>query len=50
MEWEGLIEIVFNCYNYSDEQKVKVATVEFTEYALIWGDQVRTGRRRNGEP
>nr|XP_027109214.1 uncharacterized protein LOC113729084 [Coffea arabica] len=31
-------------------KEVKVATVEFTEYALIWWDQVRTGRRMNGEP
>nr|XP_027109255.1 uncharacterized protein LOC113729128 [Coffea arabica] len=50
LEWEGRIETVFDCYDYSGEQNVKVATVEFTEYALIWWDQERTSRRRNGEP
>ena len=49
-EWEVRIEMVFDCYDYSEEQKVKIATVEFTDYALVWWDQVRTGRRRNGEP
>ncbi|XP_027156178.1 uncharacterized protein LOC113756907, partial [Coffea eugenioides] len=42
--------MVFDCYDYSEEQKVKVATVEFTDYALVWWDQVRTTRRRMGEP
>ena len=50
LEWEGRIEMVFDCYDYSEEQKVKVATVEFTDYALVWWDQVRTQRRRMGEP
>ncbi|XP_071923187.1 uncharacterized protein [Coffea arabica] len=50
LEWEGRIEMVFDCYDYSEEQKVKVATVEFTDYALVWWDQVRTTRRRMGEP
>nr|XP_027062822.1 uncharacterized protein LOC113689218 [Coffea arabica] len=50
LEWEGRIEMIFDCYDYSEEQKVKVATVEFTNYALVWRDQVRTHRRRMGEP
>ncbi|XP_027093678.1 uncharacterized protein [Coffea arabica] len=35
LEWEDRIEMVFDCYDYSKEQKVKVATVEFTDYALV---------------
>nr|XP_027074619.1 uncharacterized protein LOC113698868 [Coffea arabica] len=42
--------MVSDCYDYNEEQKVKVATVEFTDYALVWSDQVRTHRRRMGEP
>nr|XP_027062824.1 uncharacterized protein LOC113689221 [Coffea arabica] len=42
--------MVFDCYDYNAEQKVKIATVEFTDYALVWWDQVRTHRRRMGEP
>ncbi|XP_071928118.1 uncharacterized protein [Coffea arabica] len=42
--------MVFDCYDYSEQQKVKVATVEFTDYALVWWDQIRTNRRRVGEP
>ncbi|XP_071918778.1 uncharacterized protein [Coffea arabica] len=41
--------MVFDCYDYSEEQKVKVATAEFTDYALVWWDQVRTHKRRMGE-
>lgn len=36
LEWEGRIEMVFDFYDYSEEQKVKVAIVEFTDYALVW--------------
>lgn len=49
LEWEGKIEMVFDCHSYTEEQKVKLATVEFTDYALVWWDQRRTSRRRNGE-
>jgi len=39
---------VFDCHNYSDEKKVKLAVVEFSDYASIWWDQLVTSRRRNG--
>ena len=41
--------MVFDCYEFSEEQKVKVAIVEFTDCALVWWDQVRTNWRRNGK-
>nr|XP_027083527.1 uncharacterized protein LOC113705818 [Coffea arabica] len=34
---------------YTDEQKVKLATLEFTDYAIVWWEQERTSRRRNRE-
>ncbi|XP_062113069.1 uncharacterized protein LOC133824216 [Humulus lupulus] len=49
LEWEKKIELVFDCHNYSELKKVKLAAIEFTDYAIIWWDQLTLGRRRNGE-
>jgi hypothetical protein len=40
---------MFDCHNYSEEKKVKLAVIEFTDYAIIWWDQLVTNRRRNNE-
>ena len=29
---------------------MKLAAIEFSDYALVWWDQLETNRRRNGEP
>uniref|UniRef100_A0A2N9GGC4 Reverse transcriptase n=1 Tax=Fagus sylvatica TaxID=28930 RepID=A0A2N9GGC4_FAGSY len=49
LEWEKKIDLVFDCHNYSEEKKVKLAVIEFTDYAIIWWDQLVTNRRRNTE-
>uniref|UniRef100_A0A2N9H2J3 Retrotransposon gag domain-containing protein n=1 Tax=Fagus sylvatica TaxID=28930 RepID=A0A2N9H2J3_FAGSY len=49
LEWEKKIDLVFDYYNYSEEKKVKLAVIEFTNYAIIWWDQLVTNRRRNNE-
>ena len=49
MEWEWKIELVYECHTYTEEQKVKLAAVEFTDYASIWWDQLYLSRRRNRE-
>ncbi|XP_038973002.1 uncharacterized protein LOC120105029 [Phoenix dactylifera] len=49
LEWERKVEHVFECHNYSEEKMVKLAIVEFHDYASIWWDQMVTSRRRNGE-
>ncbi|KAH9716908.1 Endonuclease [Citrus sinensis] len=49
LEWEKKAELVFGCHNYSEEKKVKLAAVEFTNYAIIWWDQLVLSRRRNRE-
>jgi hypothetical protein len=36
LEWEKKIDLVFDCHNYSEEKKVKLAVIEFTNYAIIW--------------
>ncbi|XP_012439934.1 uncharacterized protein LOC105765404 [Gossypium raimondii] len=49
LEWEKKIELVFECHNYSENKKVKFSAIEFSDYAMIWWDQLTTSRRRNGE-
>ncbi|XP_073131683.1 heat shock cognate 70 kDa protein-like [Henckelia pumila] len=49
LEWEMRVESVFDCHNYNDAKKIKLAVVEFVDYALIWLDQFVTSRRRNRE-
>ena len=49
LKWEKKVELVFDCHNYSEEKKVKLAAVEFTDYAIIWWDQLVLSRTRNLE-
>ena len=49
LEWEKKMELVFDCRSYFEAQKVKIAVIEFTDYAVIWWDQLVIGRRWNGE-
>ena len=30
------MEFIFECHNYFEEKKVKIAMIEFTNYAIIW--------------
>ncbi|GKV50463.1 hypothetical protein SLEP1_g57164 [Rubroshorea leprosula] len=49
LEWEKKVELMFDCHNYSEEKKVKLAAVEFTDYAVVWWDQLVLSQRRNRE-
>ena len=49
LEWEKKVELIFECHNYSEEKKVKLAVIEFIDYAIIWWDQLVMNRRRNHE-
>ena len=48
-EWETKVQFVFNCQNYTGNKKVKLAATEFTDYAVVWWDQLMSSRRRAGE-
>jgi hypothetical protein len=50
LEWETKMEMVFDCHSYSEIKKVKLAAIEFTDYAIVWWDQLLINRRRNREP
>lgn len=43
------MELIFDCRNYSEAKKVKLAVVEFTDYAIVWWDKLVLDRRRGGE-
>jgi len=49
LEWEKKVDWIFYCNIYSEQKKVKLVIIEFTEYALIWWDQIVISKRRNGE-
>jgi len=36
LEWEIKVEHVFACNEYNEEQKMKLTTTEFLDYALTW--------------
>ena len=39
LEWVDKVERVFDCHNYSEAKKLKLAVLEFTNYAAVWWDQ-----------
>lgn len=49
LEWETRMEMVFQYQSYTEDKKVKLAAIEFSDYAVIWWDQLIISRRRNGE-
>ena len=32
LEWEGKVELVFDCHHYFENKKVKLAAIEFSDY------------------
>src|SRR5437868_15551908 len=46
LEWEIRCDQIFDSHNYSEEKKVRVASIEFTGYALTWWNNLcRAGGR-----
>lgn len=48
LKWERKVELVFDCH-YHEEKKIKLIAVVFTDYALVWWDQLLLTRQRNEE-
>jgi hypothetical protein len=44
------MEMVFDYHNYGEIKKVKLAAIEFTDFAIVWWDKLLINRRRNREP
>ena len=49
LEWERKVELVFYCHHYSENKKVKLAVIEFSDYAIVWWGQLVLNKRRNKE-
>lgn len=49
LEWEKKVELIFDCYNYSEEKKVKITILEVTDYKVTWWYKVVTKKNRNME-
>ena len=49
LEWERKVELIFNSHNYSEEKKVKLITIKFTNYTIVWWNQFTLSSRRNRE-
>ena len=43
------MELMFDCHNYSKLKKVKLAAIEFFDYAIVRWDQLVLNKRRNRE-
>ena len=50
LEWERKVELVFYCHNYSENKKVNIVVIEFSDYTIVWWDQLVLNKRRNREP
>ena len=50
LEWDRKVELVFDCHHYSKNKKVKLAVIKFSDYAIVWWDQLVLNKRRNREP
>ena len=50
LECERNVEMVFYCHNYYENKKVKLAVIEFSDYAKVWWDQLVLNKRRDREP
>ena len=49
LEWERKVELVFDYHNYSENKKVKLAAIRFSDYATVWWDQLVFNMRQNRE-
>ncbi|EEC69228.1 hypothetical protein OsI_38235 [Oryza sativa Indica Group] len=41
LQWEMRCDQIFNSHNYSEDKKARLASIEFTGYALSWWNQLQ---------
>ncbi|XP_019059018.1 PREDICTED: uncharacterized protein LOC104821897 [Tarenaya hassleriana] len=46
LDWERRMDNIFECYEYSDQRKVRYAAAQLTDNALAWWDREIAERRR----
>ncbi|XP_049394740.1 uncharacterized protein LOC125859038 [Solanum stenotomum] len=50
LDWERRVEAIFDCHNYSEGKKVKLAAVEFSDYAASWWKKLARDRLQEELP
>ncbi|KAH0639201.1 hypothetical protein KY285_035787 [Solanum tuberosum] len=50
LDWERRVEAIFDCHNYSEDKKVKLAVVEFSDYAASWWKNLARDRLQEELP
>jgi len=50
LDWERRVEAIFDCHNYSEGKKVKLAVVEFSDYAASWWKKLARDRLQEELP
>lgn len=43
------MELIFDSHNYSEGKKAKLAAIKFSDYVIVWWDQLLISMRRNRE-
>ena len=46
MDWDLKVDKIFRVHNYSEEKKVAMASLEFTDYANIWWEDYQAHLER----
>jgi hypothetical protein len=49
LDWVKKVEMIFDIYRYSEEKKVKLIVVEFTDYTMVWWERLAVERKWNRE-
>ncbi|XP_070046662.1 uncharacterized protein [Nicotiana tomentosiformis] len=49
LDWERKVEAIFDCHNYSEGKKVKLAAIEFSDYAAIWWKKLSRDKLQEGQ-
>ncbi|OMO96546.1 hypothetical protein CCACVL1_04905 [Corchorus capsularis] len=49
LEWESKLDMYFDYHPHAESKKVQIATLEFSENALNWWNQLVQSKRRNLE-
>lgn len=50
IQWEMKIEQLFSCHKYTEEEKVNMAAMKLSHYALLWWDKEQKERKWYREP
>ena len=44
------VDKIFRMHDFSEDRKIKLASLEFEDYALMWWEKVQNDHGDNGQP